>query len=368
MNSPGPNGIEGRLSEPTGLLVESISEGALILAADDSIYYCNQCMGEMLGLPINKIIGSNLFLHIEDGRREELIELIRAAREEGKAGGEFSIRRADGATLPVKVSLNIMTIENLSALGAIVTDLTSQKTAELELREFAEKLRRSNEELEDFAFVASHDLQEPLRKIQTFGDMLKKQSGEALNEIGRDYLSRMQNAAGRMRKLLADLLALSRVSRVQEPFKVLNVRELVEDVVEDLAGAIMKTGGEVKISDLPVIKAVPSQMRRLFQNLISNALKYRSDRPPRIKVYAAPADPGYCRICVEDNGMGFDEKCTEQIFKPFQRLHGRSEFEGAGMGLAICRKIVELHGGAIWAKSKPGEGATFFVTLPVKRA
>ena len=347
------------------MLVESMNEGALILAPDDSIYYCNRCMGEMLGLPINRIIGSSLVSYIDGGKREELTELIRESRSCGKARAEFQIRRADGKTMPVNVSLNCVSMENFNAVCAIVTDLTTQKRTEQELRHLTDKLRRSNVDLEDFAFVASHDLQEPLRKIQAFGDILVRSSAGVLDETGKDSLQRMQNAAARMRTLLRDLLALSRLSRIPEPFKILNLKEPVDEAIDALTLTIAKTEGKVEISDLPTVEAIPSQMRQLFQNLISNALKFRGDKPPCVRIFMQPADPGCCRICVEDNGIGFDETYLELIFRPFQRLHGRSEYEGTGMGLAICKKIVERHNGSISAKSKLGEGATFIVILPI---
>jgi light-regulated signal transduction histidine kinase (bacteriophytochrome) len=170
-----------------------------------------------------------------------------------------------------------------------------------------------------------------------------------------------------MQTLLSDLLSLSRVSRVQEPFKVLNLRGPVEEAVDALTLTIGKAGGEVQVSDLPTIEAIPSQMRQLFQNLIGNALKFRGDKQPLVKIYSKPAEPGYCSISVEDNGIGFDEQFLEKMFRPFQRLHARSQYEGTGMGLAICKRIVERHRGSISARGTPGEGATFFVTLPVNQ-
>ena len=274
------------------VLVESINEGALILAPDDSIYYCNRSMGEMLGLPINKIIGSTLISYVDGSKHEELIELIRESHQCGKSRGEFRIRRADGTTLPVNVSLNCVSMESFNGLCAIVTDLTSQKKTEQELRDLADKLRRSNEDLQDFAFVASHDLQEPLRKVQTFGDMLAKNSAGVLDERSKDYLARMQNAAVRMRTLLRDLLSLSRVSRISEPFRIFNLNGAVEDAVEALTITIEKAGGKVEISDLPTVEAIPGQMRQLFQNLIGNALKFRGDKPPVRKGLCPACGPG----------------------------------------------------------------------------
>jgi len=242
--------------------------------------------------------------------------------------------------------------------------------AERELAAKAAELERSNLELEQFAYVASHDLQEPLRKIQAFGDLLVAEAGEALGGDARDYLARMRAAAVRMQSLIQDLLAYSRVSRGDPP-AVVDLARVAREVVSDLDGRVRGTGGTVEVGVLPTVRADPTQMRQLLQNLIANALKFhRPGVPPRVAVEGGCDAPGRegaaCRITVRDNGIGFDEKYLDRIFTPFQRLHGRGEFEGTGMGLAICRKIAERHGGTITARSTPGEGSTFLVTLPVR--
>jgi signal transduction histidine kinase len=206
---------------------------------------------------------------------------------------------------------------------------------------------------------------------------LRDKCEESLGEVGRDYLARMQNASTRMQALIQALLTYSRVTTRPEPFSQVVLTPLTQEVISDLAARIEQTGARVEVGDLPRIEASPHQLRQLFQNLLSNSLKYRSGEKPIIKVTANhvkdPASkktsPGgqWVRIYVEDNGIGFDEKYLDRIFQPFQRLHGRGHYEGTGMGLAICRKIVERHGGIITAKSAPGKGATFIVTLPVKQ-
>ncbi len=245
-----------------------------------------------------------------------------------------------------------------------------------ELNELNVELERSNRELQDFAFVASHDLQEPLRKIQAFGDRLRTIQGPNFTDQGRDYLDRMHSAAGRMHTLINDLLTFSRVTTKAQPFAPTDLNRIAEDVVSDLEARIEDSGGAVEVGELPTIEADELQMRQLLQNLIANALKFRKqDLPPRVtisaeKLASGPSDNGdsaigdIVKIYVKDNGIGFDEKYLDRIFTPFQRLHGRNEYEGTGIGLAVCRKIVERHGGSLTAESKSGEGSTFIVTLP----
>ncbi|MGB6294793.1 MAG: PAS domain-containing protein [Rivularia sp. (in: cyanobacteria)] len=236
-----------------------------------------------------------------------------------------------------------------------------------------EELARSNEELQQFAFIASHDLQEPLRKITAFGDRLKATCQDALTDKGYDYLQRMQNAAERMQVLIEDLLTLSRITTRAQPFVEVNLARVVQEVLSDLEIRIAQTGARIEMGELPTIKADPLQMRQLLQNLISNALKFHLENEPLIiKIYSQKLidkdenqqlNSEYYQIIVEDNGIGFNEKYLDRIFNVFQRLHGRTEYEGTGMGLAICRKIVERHQGSITAKSEPGKGASFIVTI-----
>ncbi len=259
-------------------------------------------------------------------------------------------------------------------------ELNERKRAEEELARQAQELARSNEELQQFAYVASHDLQEPLRKIRAFGDRLKNKYAKALSYQGRDYIARMRNAAERMQTLINDLLTFSQVTTKARPFVPVNLARVVQDVLSDMEVRIEQTGGFVEVGELTTIDADPMQMRQLLQNIISNALKFhRDEEAPVVKIHSqnldgqqqnlvrGAADNGLCQIIVEDNGVGFDEKYVDRIFCPFQRLHGQSRYEGAGIGLAICRKIVERHGGSITARSTPGQGATFIVTLPLKQ-
>jgi PAS domain S-box-containing protein len=265
--------------------------------------------------------------------------------------------------------------ETIDLHGIIVNsrDITDRKMAEKQLRNYTFKLEQSNRELQEFAYVASHDLQEPLRKVQAFGDRLEKKCAAALSDEGRDYVNRMKNAAGRMQNLINDLLTFSRVATKTQPFQSVELKTIVEEVVSDLEVRIEQTGGRVEIGELPVLEADALQMRQLFQNLIGNGLKFhRADENPVVKVFVVKdsssgdeIEKGFCRIAIEDNGIGFDEKYLDRIFTVFQRLHGRMEYEGSGIGLAVCRKIVERHSGQITAASEEGKGATFYIDLPV---
>jgi signal transduction histidine kinase len=236
-----------------------------------------------------------------------------------------------------------------------------------------ESLQRSNRELEQFASVASHDLQEPLRKIQAFGDRLQVRCSDQLGEQGRDYLARMQSSAARMRSLIDALLSFSRITTKAQPFVPVNLANVAEEVVSDLEVRVQQMEGSVEIGELPTVEADPLQMRQLFQNLVGNGLKFaRPNQPPVVRVESRmlPRENGEIpryEIAVRDNGIGFEETYLDRIFELFQRLHGRQEYEGTGMGLAICRKIVERHGGEITARSAPNEGATFLVTLPTRQ-
>jgi len=259
-------------------------------------------------------------------------------------------------------------------------EIAERKQAEEKLRATAARLERSNRELQDFAYVASHDLQEPLRKVQAFGDRLKAACAKSLGAEGRDYLERMQAAAKRMQILIDDLLAFSRVTTKANPFEQIDLTRIAQEVLSDLEVRIQQTGGRVELGPLPALEADSLQMRQLFQNLIGNGLKFHQEgKPPVIKISGQVLDgppPGtaprgqadkFCQITVEDNGIGFDEKYSDRIFILFQRLHGRSAYDGTGIGLTICRKIADRHGGSITAKSTPGDGSVFVVALPLKQ-
>jgi len=253
----------------------------------------------------------------------------------------------------------------LKVVAEIIGNALIRGEVEAELRRKSVELARSNAELTDFAYIASHDLQEPLRKISAFGDRLQSKYEAVLDEKGKDYLARMQNAALRMEQMINDLLSYSRVTTKARPMAPVALNEVLDEVLDTLECTRKELAAEIEIGQLPLVMADRGQMYSLFQNLLGNALKYhRPGVAPRIRVEADPPQGGRVMIRVSDNGIGLEEKYAERIFRPFQRLHGRSEYPGSGIGLAICKKIVERHHGEIKVQSTPGQGAVFSVILP----
>ena len=256
---------------------------------------------------------------------------------------------------------------------------TTGQGALAELRASNEKLQRANQDLEQFAYVASHDLQEPLRKLQTFADRLEQRHAHQLDDSGREMVQRMRAAAARMSTLINDLLTLSRVGRRDLELEGVDLATTLAEVTRDLESAIEESGATITAAFLPTLRADPLQMRQLLQNLIGNSIKYaRKGVPPEIEIAATPSGgsgcqgdsgatlerPGWWTIEITDNGIGFDPRYSDQIFVPFQRLHGRFTYGGSGIGLAVCSRIVQRHGGSIRAEGEPGRGARFVVTLP----
>ena len=257
---------------------------------------------------------------------------------------------------------------NIQGGVAIFRDVTEEKRQE-NLKIYAKSLESSNRDLQDFIFVASHDLQEPLRKIQSYGNFLKEELGASLTGDGAIYLSRIQGAAKRMSVLIEDLLQLTRITTKAKPFEMVDLSEIIREVQADLDIRLKETGGKIEAGELPKLQADPAQMRQLFQNLISNSLKYaKKGVPPVVRVEDKTGEEaGVCRVRVKDNGIGFEPQYAEKIFNIFQRLHTNDEYEGTGIGLAICRKVVERHGGRISAAAALGEGAEFEVLLPLRQ-
>ena len=252
-------------------------------------------------------------------------------------------------------------------------DITEHKRSEERLKEYTRLLEDSNRELENFAYVASHDLQEPLRKIRAFGDRLAGKNASELSPEARDSIARMQSAAQRMQHLLDDLLTYSRLTTQKRPFMPLVLDKIAHQSAATFRALIQSSGAQIIIEELPILHGDEEQIRQLFCNLLDNALKFRRENvAPQIRIRGALIEAANnsstgkaeCRLEIEDNGIGFEEKYLDRIFTPFQRLHGRETFAGNGIGLALCRRIAERHKGHITARSTPNQGSTFIVTLP----
>lgn len=367
------------------LILESAGEGICGLSVGGRITFANPAAARILGEQVERMIGqpiTSLIPGIHNSRPGD-------ATDAG-ASAEIRAERSDGSDIVLEYFRSPIH-EGERTVGDVLLfkDITERKQAETTLAHKAAELARSNAELEQFAFVASHDLQEPLRKIQAFGDRLKAKCETVNLGEGREYLERMQNAAGRMRTLINDLLTFSRVISRTEPFTPVDLNRVVREVLGDLEVRIEKTGAQVEIGELPTVEADPVQIRQLLQNLIGNALKFhKSGTRPIVRIAGqllpprtgstetilrrqlantgeTPSGQQICELTVQDNGIGFDEKYLDRIFAIFQRLHGRQEYEGTGIGLAVCRRIVERHGGTLTARSQPGQGATFIVSLPI---
>lgn len=334
----------------------------------------NKAECELLGFAPSEMLGRRIQEFIVPTERGQSREWMRKmiSGEEVTAVFERNYTRRDGAALVLEIHPRIIRDSTGHPIGirSFTLDVTERRRAERTLRKQADELARSNAELEQFASVASHDLQEPLRKIRAFADRLQTKNAGAFTPEGRDYLTRMLNAVVRMQTLINDLLSLSRVTSHPHPFVVANLNEIAQTVVSDMELRIAQSGGRVEVGPLPTIIADRGQISQLLQNLIGNGLKFRKPgEAPVISVRGEvqrrmPIEQDVCQIVVEDNGIGFDQKYSEKIFRIFERLHGRTEYEGTGIGLAICRKVVDRHFGTISASSTPGAGATFTITLP----
>ena len=246
-----------------------------------------------------------------------------------------------------------------------IEDITEREVAKRTLEAYSDELKRSNRDLEQFAYVASHDLQEPLRTIRSFAELLDRRYNDMVDDKGRQYLHFMTDAASRMQRLVKDLLILSRVTRTDEASEPVDLEDALRDALSRLDRAREEAGADVTWGDLPTVVAQPSLIVQLLQNLIANAIRYRGDEAPRIHVSAHARD-GRWQIDVSDNGIGIDPRYHERIFDVFQRLHPGSHSSGSGIGLSLCGRIVEHHGGRIWVTSTGEAGSTFSFTLPAR--
>lgn len=368
-----PVGLSG---EEFSDLKSAIDEAAIVAITNQQgvITYVNDKFCEISKYPRTELIGNTHRIINSGFHPKEFFVGMWETISTGKVWeGEIRNRAKDGTFYWVNTTIvpfldaNKKPVRYVSVRYDITDRISSQEKLKIEGR----KLALSNKELQDFASVAAHDLQEPLRKIQSFADRLRSKSSATLDAETVDYLERIQKSSYRMQTLINDLLDYSRVSTKVQPFAPVDLNQILTQVISDLEIRLEETKGEIECGDLPRVDADPVQMTQLFLNLINNALKFhKPGLPPVVKISSLMTKstrygPEICEITVADNGIGFDEKYIERIFTIFQRLHGRQEYEGTGIGLAICRKIVERHDGMITAKSIPGEGASFITTLPI---
>lgn len=275
-------------------------------------------------------------------------------------------RRKDGTTFPAEVSAREISIDQTDFLQSIIRDISERKQAQEKLSQAMEELTQSNEELEKFAYVASHDLQEPLRMVSSFVQLLEKRYQGRLDQDAHDFINFAVDGANRMQSLITDLLAYSRVGRRGKEFREASCEVALDRALSNLQAVVEQRGAVVTRDPLPEVKGDDSQLAQLFQNLIGNAVKFCKDRTPRIHVSAERRENEWV-FSVADNGIGIAPEYFERIFSIFQRLQSRQEYPGTGIGLAICRKVVERHGGTIWVESELGSGATFYFTIPAQR-
>ena len=362
---------EGISTKDFSYLMAAIDEAAIVAMTDKNgtITYVNKKFCAISQYSEKDLIGKTHRVINSDFHPQEFFHKMWTSISSGETWeGEICNRAKDGSFYWVNTTI----VPFMDKDGkpeqyiAVRYEITERKIAEEKLKIYAKKLEISNQELQDFASVAAHDLQEPLRKIQSFADRVKLKSKDSLPAEAFDYLERMQSSAKRMQVLINDLLTYSRVTTKAKPFNAISLNDILKQVCSDLEFRIEQSQGHVNYSNLPEIQADHTQMHQLFLNLVGNGLKFHRPNQAPIVDISSRIEGNFCLISVQDNGIGFDEKYLDRIFTIFQRLHGRHEYEGTGIGLAVCRKIVDRHGGSITAKSQLGSGATFIVSLPVK--
>lgn len=361
-------------------MIDEVQDYAIIFINPDGVIeHWNKGAQRIKGYSEQEAIGKNfrMFYTPEDQQRKLPEELLNTALTEGKAVHEGYRVRKDGSRFWGSILITAVHDNSGNVIGfsKVTRDLTELKAAYDDIKMKNQQLEKMNHELSAFAYVSSHDLQEPLRKIKYFSERIREEDYKVLSEKSRDYFARIMKSADRLRALIDDLLAYSRINNIHSTSEPTDLNAVIRAVLEELSVRIEETGAMIEVQQLPVIEVIPFQMHQLFLNLISNSLKFlRPQTSPRIIISCDHVNAGdngeqagkpYYRISVEDNGVGFSNEYADRIFEVFQRLHDRSQYDGTGVGLSICRKIAENHGGFIQAEGRPGSGATFSVCLPV---
>lgn len=341
-------------------VMDTALDAIIIMDENRVVLSFNAAAERMFGYPAEEVLGLNLKMLMEELFLSEQDDYVRRFLEKGEKDvigkrHEVRGRRKDGTEFPCELSVSELVSGERCLFTGMIHDITDQKRAELELR-------RSNEDLEQFAYVASHDLKEPLRMISSYLQIIEKRYGGKFDEEGREFFSFAMGGARRLRDLIEDLLEYSRVGTRSKPLAPTDSGSLLEEVCADLQLSISECGARITHDELPVVMADAGQLRQVFQNLLSNALKFRSVEPPEIHIGVVRKWKEW-RFSVKDNGIGITSDHHDRIFVIFQRLHGRERYDGTGIGLAICKKIIERHGGRIWLESSPGRGTTFYFTL-----
>lgn len=349
-------------------IVEQSNDAIFSVDLESNVMSWNSGAEKIYGYTQDEIVGKSIYMiTLEDGPTPETEE-IRNMVMAGTPPKMFETvhQRKDGVEIPVALTISCIRNERdrITEISVISRDITEKRKSEEALKKFSRDLERSNNELKQFAFAAAHDLQEPLRAMANYSDLLTGRYAAMLDERAVKYINRIAESSERMQALIQDLLHYSRVDTHGKPFTEVNLQEVFLSATRNLRMAIEESGAIVVADKLPNIQADRSQMLLLFQNLISNAIKYRGEETPQISI-TSKSENGMLTLDFKDNGIGMEEEHFERIFVIFQRLHTRDEYPGTGMGLAICKRIVDRHDGAIWVASKVGQGSDFFVKLPL---
>ena len=349
-------------------LLEAAPDAMVVVNQDGEIVLLNVQAEKQFGYRRDELVGQKVKNIIPEGFAERLVADALRSVEDALAqqigtGIELTARRKDGSEFPIELMLSPLESAEGILVTAAVRDITTRKKAEAHLLQKVEELNRSNEELEQFAYIASHDLQEPLRMVASYTQLLSKRYTGKLDSDADEFISFAVDGASRMQRLIKDLLAYSRAGTKPPDLQNTSSERALEQALINLRGAVAESGALVTYDPLPVVVADEMQLIQLFQNLVGNAIKYQNSKVPRVHISATASGENKWIFSVRDNGLGINSQYFERIFGVFQRLHKREEFEGTGVGLAICKKIVERHGGAISVESKLGHGSTFFFAL-----